>query len=371
MSNLLVLRERLRMLYAAYSVYILKILQFIMGLILFGTINANVGFMQTASSAFCTIGLAVICTFFPMIVMVLAGAALTLVHFYALSMPIAVVSLVIFLIMYIFYFRFTPGKAWLVLIAALAFGMKVPFIVPVIFGLLGTPVWIVPAACGTIAYYMIHFVKASSAALQSAGAEGMYESLMSFTRQVLTSREMWLMVMTMVIGTLVVNTVRTRSTDHAWKIASAAGAVVCVVVSAAGNILLNLNYSYAVIIVSAVLGILIGLVLEVMFFSVDYSRTEHIQFEDDEYYYYVKAVPKTGVPVPEKKVKHITGQQAADDRESGTDMEKDKMSLQEKDQVPVNSEKAETLKDRTTDEILLTRSLSKELGLDQEEKKTE
>ena len=167
-----------------------------MGLILFGTINANVGFMQTASSAFCTIGLAVICTFFPMIVMVLAGAALTLVHFYALSMPIAVVSLVIFLIMYIFYFRFTPGKAWLVLIAALAFGMKVPFIVPVIFGLLGTPVWIVPAACGTIAYYMIHFVKASSAALQSAGAEGMYESLMSFTRQVLTSREMWLMVMT-------------------------------------------------------------------------------------------------------------------------------------------------------------------------------
>ena len=85
----------------------------------------------------------------------------------------------------------------------------------------------------------------------------------------------------------------------------------------------------------------------------------------------MKAVPKTGVPVPEKKVKHITGQQAADDRESGTDMEKDKMSLQEKDQVPVNSEKTETLKDRTTDEILLTRSLSKELGLDQEEKKTE
>lgn len=371
MSNLLVLRERLRRLYAAYSVYILKILQLVMGLILFGTINANVGFMQMASSAFCTIGLAVICTFFPMIVMVLAAAALTLVHFYALSMPIAAVSLVIFLIMYIFYFRFTPGKAWLVLVSALAFGIKVPFIVPVIFGLLGTPVWIVPAACGTIAYYMIHFVKASSAALQSAGAEGMYESLMSFTRQVLTSSEMWLMVMTIVIGTLVVNAVRTRPTDHAWKIASAAGAVVCVVVSSAGNIVLNLNYSYVVIVVSAALGILIGLILEVMFFSVDYSRTEHVQFEDDEYYYYVKAVPKVGVPVPEKKVKHITGQQTGENREFETDAEKNGASLQEKEQIPGKNEKMETLNNRTTDEILLTRSLSKELGLDQEEKKTE
>ena len=45
---------------------------------------------------------------------------------------------------------------------------------------------------------------------------------------------------------------------------------------------------------------LIGLLVSVMlamiynffFFSVDYTRTEYVQFEDDDYYYYVKAVPK-------------------------------------------------------------------------------
>ncbi|MFQ9120350.1 MAG: hypothetical protein ACLR4N_07255 [Mediterraneibacter faecis] len=41
----------------------------------------------------------------------------------------------------------------------------------------------------------------------------------------------------------------------------------------------------------------------------DYSRTENVQFEDDEYYYYVKAVPKVGVQMPEKQVKHITEHQ--------------------------------------------------------------
>ena len=40
-------------------------------------------------------------------------------------------------------------------------------------------------------------------------------------------------------------------------------------------------------------------------FNVDYSRTEYVQFEDDEYYYYVKAVPKNTVTAPQKRVKTI------------------------------------------------------------------
>lgn len=349
MSTLLVWRERLQKIYAAYSIYILKGMQFVMSLILFGLINSNIGFMEMASSIFCTVGLAVICTFLPVVVTVFAATALVLVHFYALSMPIAIVSLVIFLLMYIFYFRFTPKKAWLVLLAVIAFGLKIPFVIPVAFGLLGTPVWIVPAACGIIAYYMVDIVKASAAALKSADADGMLSGLTSFTRQVLTGREMWLMIAAVLIGLLVVNLVRTRAVDHAWKIASAAGAAVCVIIASAGNIVLNGSISYIVIIVSAVLGVAVGLVLEFLFFSVDYSRTETVQFEDDEYYYYVKAVPKIGVSVPRKKVKRITDGQpqmtTVIDREA-----QDAIKRQNGD----------------TDDILLTRSLSKELGLDED-----
>ena len=37
---------------------------------------------------------------------------------------------------------------------------------------------------------------------------------------------------------------------------------------------------------------IVGEILEFFLFHVDYKRTERLQFEDDEYYYYVKAVPK-------------------------------------------------------------------------------
>ena len=120
-------------------------------------------------------------------------------------------------------------------------------------------------------------------------------------------------------------------------------------VSAAGNIVLSTNISYIEIILSAVLGAVTGLVLELLFFSVDYSRTENIQFEDDEYYYYVKAVPKVGVAVPEKKVKRITENQPQETT----------VIREDADLNNINTE-------NDADDILLTRSLSKELGLEKQ-----
>ena len=50
-------------------------------------------------------------------------------------------------------------------------------------------------------------------------------------------------------------------------------------------------------------------VLQFLFFNLDYTRTERVQFEDDEYYYYVKAVPKMYVPTTEKQVKSFGGRE--------------------------------------------------------------
>jgi hypothetical protein len=51
--------------------------------------------------------------------------------------------------------------------------------------------------------------------------------------------------------------------------------------------------------------VIIGLILELFFFSVDYAKSENLQYEDDEYYYYVKAVPKINVAGEDVKVKQI------------------------------------------------------------------
>ena len=66
----------------------------------------------------------------------------------------------------------------------------------------------------------------------------------------------------------------------------------------------------------SVIGLLLGTIVAIpiaigvgfMFMGLDYSRTEKVQFEDDDYYYYVKAVPKMSIQAPSKTVKKINTQ---------------------------------------------------------------
>lgn len=208
MNNLLVLRERFKQIYVSHSLLVRKGAQFLLALLVFNLINSNIGFMKMASSVLCTVGLAVVCTFLPLAVMTAAATVLIVAHLYTLSMPIAGVAVILFLLMYIFYFRFTPEKSWLILLTVVAFGMKIPLVIPVIFGLLGTTVWIVPASCGILVYYLLYLIKASATALKGTDGTTMISTLTNFTKQFVGYQEMWVMLFAVVIGILVVNGIK-------------------------------------------------------------------------------------------------------------------------------------------------------------------
>ena len=55
---------------------------------------------------------------------------------------------------------------------------------------------------------------------------------------------------------------------------------------------MEVEISLAGALLGSVLAILVAIVVQFFKTVVDYSSVENTQFEDDEYYYYVKAVPK-------------------------------------------------------------------------------
>ena len=54
--------------------------------------------------------------------------------------------------------------------------------------------------------------------------------------------------------------------------------------------------------------------LEFFVFGGDYSRTERLEYEDDEYYYYVKAVPKASVSTSERSIKKINAEPVREEK---------------------------------------------------------
>ncbi|MBR3338655.1 MAG: hypothetical protein IKG19_01280 [Lachnospiraceae bacterium] len=59
-----------------------------------------------------------------------------------------------------------------------------------------------------------------------------------------------------------------------------------------GNAVVETHFNVSMIMIGAMFTVVIALIVQFFFLSVDYSRTETMEFEDDDYYYYVKAVPK-------------------------------------------------------------------------------
>ena len=108
-------------------------------------------------------------------------------------------------------------------------------------------------------------------------------------------------------STLAVFGIRKLSIDYVKYMAVAAGAILMLVVHIIGSMLLDITLSYGTVLFGCVLSALIAVLIVFWCGQVDYSRPEYLQFEDDEYIYYVKAVPKIVMERPEKELMRISG----------------------------------------------------------------
>ena len=126
------------------------------------------------------------------------------------------------------------------------------------------------------------------------------------------NREMYLVLAIMVVTLVIVYIIRKMSIEHAWAVAIIFGILFEAVGMIAGDMVLGISGKTITILVGSIISCVIAFVIQFLFFNLDYSRTERLQFEDDEYYYYVKAVPKAIVAGTDKKVTRFSGKEEQD-----------------------------------------------------------
>ena len=308
MTVLLEFREGIRSFYGKYEAYLLPAVKFLLAFTVFFLIDYKIGYMERLNSMALLLILALACSILPMGVMLLAAGVLLTLHCYALSMPVGVMMLVIFAIMYLLYFRFAPRCAWNALLSPIACMLGIPYVMPAANGLLQQPLAVIPTICGIITFYFLDGVMANETSL---GVIGEDEDFISKFREIISqfagNREMYLAIGVFAVTALIVYVIRRMSVDHAWTIAIVTGMLVEYLGFFIGYTQIGLSSMTVRLTGGCAASVLILLVLQFFFFNLDYSRTERVQCEDDEYYYYVKAVPKRYVRAREKTVKKISG----------------------------------------------------------------
>ena len=305
MTALLEIKQRMKEFYAKYDIYIIPAVKFILAMAAFFTINSQIGFMEKITSPVISVLLALLSSFLPVNMIAVFGSLLMCAHAFALSMEVFAMTAGLLLIMYLLYFRVAPGQGYVLVLTPLAFLLQIPYVIPLVLGLVGGPVCAVPMAFGTMLYYLMYYMKTNETMLSSTETEGMASRLTYLVENVLNNKAVLMTILIFALVLMVVYAIHRMSTDYAWYMAIGSGAVLNVVLFLTGGLIMQVRISLLGLVIGTAVSVLIALLVEFFVFSVDYSRTEYAQFEDDEYYYYVKAVPKMSIAIPDKKVKKI------------------------------------------------------------------
>lgn len=307
MNKLLEIRDKAVKFYGEYENYIFPMIKFIIAFTAFVTIDLNIGYMTQISSLPMALVLALLCALFPANTAIFIASVMILLDMYALSIEAATITFVLFIVLYFLYFRFAPKDSMVTLLTPVCFQLHIPYVIPVAAGLLRKAYSVIAIVCGTLVYYFLDGIRQNASALaEVVDKKGGSATKLNVTMgQLLENKEMLMVMVVFVITTLVVYQVRRLNVNNSWNIATVAGVLIQFVSLLVGYLILGMTSRLVWLVVGSIISLLVGVVIRFIFMDLDYARTENVQFEDDEYYYYVKAVPKKMIATEEKVVKHF------------------------------------------------------------------
>ena len=296
MTTLLGIKSAIAKFYGEHEFVSNLILKFAMAFVSYLLINYFLGYNDELDRWYIALALALLSCLLPVNFTLFVGAVLIIVHTASLHWGVAAVTACLFVVIFLLFFRFSPRDGYHTQLTPVFFALKAPAIMPISAGLLRRPGSIISVGCGTVVYYYLRGICQNAALLNGSGEDASTSSIFGTTLKQLYANVDLLAVTGITVATAVlVYIIRRLSITHAWTIAIAAGAIFNLMGMLILNVVKGDLSTVPVIAIGEAVSFAVCLGLELFVFNLDYTRVERVQFEDDDYYYYVKAVPKRHV----------------------------------------------------------------------------
>lgn len=289
-----------------FQLVVEPVIKFIIAFVVFRSINNAIGHHALLMSLPAELLLSLLGTFTPPVLLVLLAAAVSLAHVYVASPLLAILVAVLMTILYCFIARFSGKYGYVVLAVPILFLLKIPYVVPLILGLIATPMAVIPAACGVIVYRMFVVISDFAMVDETMGIEDILEMYIDVIDRLVADKQMLVTIAVFFVMIMVMYLMRKIAIEYVFEISIAVGAIVCILGFLVADMVVQTELNIISMVFGTVGAMLIALVFQFFRLALDYTAVERVQFEDDDYYYYVKAIPKMNLAVPKRSVKHIS-----------------------------------------------------------------
>ncbi|MBE5938521.1 MAG: hypothetical protein E7265_10895 [Lachnospiraceae bacterium] len=308
MLKLLELKEKIKQICEKYFIYVKSVVKFFMALIMMFLINSHIGYSSVVGSLVIIFGVSIIFALTPDAVGIMLICLVTLAEVYNVSAILAVSVLAVYLITYFMYLRYVPKQIFVILIIPFLYMINLQYVIPVLCGIMFAPVSAISCAFGVVIYYLFKAIVSAAKVYEGTGLSDTINFYNVIVDDMKNNRFMIYTIIIFAVVVLLTYIVRRQKVKHASYIAIAIGFVINLVSFLLATAFIEGSDTMVNVIFGTIVGALIACVAQFFRMTLDYSGIKQVQFEDDEYYYYVKAIPKFSVSAPDKQVKRIHAQ---------------------------------------------------------------
>ena len=291
MNALLIIRDTFRAVYARYGAFLRPVLKLLLAFVMLIAIEKGMGYEAMLAKPAVILAASFVCVLFPWgFISAIAGAYVA-GNMFAVSPIMAAATAAFGIMVFVLYYGFKPGTGIIISLIPLMFFFRIPFIMPLVLGLTIGIYSAVPAAIGVIAWQLIHYFAENVSSLGESKDILATSQLTDACRQIMGNKYMLITILAFVLCIGIVSIISNSSIDNSRVLAVSAGTGVLAVLMIFGGVLVG-EESVFLSIIGLIISYALAFLYVQVFFSADYSRTERLRYEDDDYYYYVKAVPK-------------------------------------------------------------------------------
>ena len=245
-------------------------------------------------------------------VTVFLAGLLMILHIYSASMFLSLIFIIIIAILYFMLMRLAPGYSAIIIAVPVLSFFHLEVLVPMASGLTGSPIAIFAIIPGIVVSILFNVIK--DAVKMSSGSMQIEDNLQTyiFVIKSLVENKLMILMIVAAIGVLLATyTCRKLAVSHAYILGIIAGMIANLIIMIVGGLIFEIKVDVLWVLLGTILSGGLALVVQFFKYLLDYSSVEHLQFDDDDYFYYVTAVPKLSVTSPDLNILKINGNEEA------------------------------------------------------------
>ena len=294
MKDLVKIKNKIRNFIRNFDDILIPVIRLIWSFIVFTSINKVFTYSKLFSKEIFVLLISILCALMPDAFMLFVIGVVISVNAFAVSMEAGLFFVILFVAMYCCYLRFFPKHCYILLLAFVFTYMSFSGILPLFIAVIAGMAGIVPAALGIVIYYFGQVLKDIDVSLRFAADPDKVEVFNQIRDYFKDNKEMIAIIGAFAVTIFIAGIVYRLPFKFSQYIGIGAGAIVNIIAFSAVGKKVGYKFDMGSIVMATLFGLIFVLVFQFCKGFIDYRKTERVQFEDDEYYYYVKAVPKFG-----------------------------------------------------------------------------